>query len=154
MNQVINEKMELGTRDSCQCDECVAVCRVRPGWFLPEEVKSLANNLSISVQNLFKQNLAIDYYLKFGGHEKVFVLIPAVKEFASGDIFAPGNKGECSFLDNEEKCQIHDLGKPFECLRMIHFPRKEGNRGIAIKAWDTHDAQQMIKELVIGIYKG
>lgn len=51
----------IGTKDSCKCESCQAACRQKPGWFLPGEAERVAEYLGISLEDLFRTKLAVDW---------------------------------------------------------------------------------------------
>ena len=90
----------------CSCARCQAACRNKPAQIAP-----LAKRLGISVADLFKTYLAVDWWNADDeiGHD-VFVLSPAIVGESTGEMF-PGNPmGTCVFF--KDGCTIHDKGKP------------------------------------------
>ncbi len=121
----------------CSCASCVSGCRVKPGWFMPEEVGPLAANLGISVRELFATRLAVD---RAG---ETLALSPNVAGHAPGTELDAISLGTCVFL-KDGRCEIHALGKPHECAAATHFGG--ANHLEIAAAWVPH--QGRIRELM------
>ena len=122
---------------SCTCAHCVSACRIKPGWFMPDEIEPLAANMGLSVQELFDTRLCVD---RLG---ETLVLSPAVVGVEPGAEFPPISLGVCVFF-KDERCEIHTLGKPHECAKATHFGG--ANRLLVGEAWVPH--QDRIRELL------
>jgi len=100
----------------CSCRDCASACYKKPGWFLPQEIKPVADFLGITEQQFFHRYLSVDY---FGlPNEFLFVLSPATENSTPGEVFPLEPSGMCVFLKNG-KCGIHAV-KPFECRLYDH----------------------------------
>jgi hypothetical protein len=151
-DKMTKEKKLESTVDSCQCKECVDACKNVPGWFAPGEAENLADNMGISVQELFKKYLRVDFLEKDpskGIDEDVFVLSPGTTNSAAGEIAPYLPRGTCVFLHNN-KCQIHNLGKPIECHEKFHVHVEFGNkRHIEVGLmWNTKESKDKIRKLL------
>lgn len=125
-----------GTKESCQCDKCKAACLRKPGWFLPGEAEKVAKHLKISLEELFKTKLAIDWWKT---SPSIFVLSPAVISGTTGDEFPANPNGACIFF-KDGLCEIHPV-KPYECQIMNHdIPAGDDHKLIA-EAWKAHQSQ-------------
>jgi Fe-S-cluster containining protein len=135
-----------GTLESCTCDRCVAACRRKPGWFLPGEAEKAAALLGVSLEELFKTRLQVDFWL---ADPNVYLLSPAVVHGNPGGLFGYHSRGQCVFLTPDQRCEIH-AAKPFECRIMLHG--NPGNLGLkwrranVVDPWATH--QKQIEELL------
>ncbi len=101
----------------CNCSECVAACKKKPGWFHPDEIKPAADFLGLTEEEFFKQYLSVDYY----SHTAIvhlFVLSPATHLSTPGKEFPLEPNGRCVFL-KDDLCSIHAV-KPYECKRYDH----------------------------------
>src|ERR1700761_5886290 len=109
---------------NCECSKCQAACSFKPGWFKPGEVEKVAQHLNISVEELFKTKLMVDWYENHSvAARTVFLLSPAVVGGDVGSEF-PGNpQGRCVFLE-DGKCTIYPV-RPFECATYIHSEKHE-----------------------------
>ena len=118
----------------CSCDKCVAACKKKPGWFLPEEVKPAADSLGLTEKEFFDRYLAVDYFL---GEEEKSVISPATKTMNPGDVFPFNPIGECIFLE-DGKCKIHSE-KPYECKIYDHrnLVPKDTHKKVA-ESWIPH----------------
>lgn len=138
----------LTETDPCSCVACQSACTYKPGWFLPGEPEILAQGLGLTLQQLFDQFLAVDYVEPQEGEEHIFLLSPAVTKMEPGTVFPFDPRGECVFYV-DEKCSVHEHGKPAECRRMDHdTDRTIGQRQhMEIgRAWAEH--QEQIEELL------
>jgi hypothetical protein len=139
---------QTNTVDSCVCSTCRRACSHKPGWFEPGEVAALAEAMGLTVKQLFDKHLAVDWWVGDGDDDHVFVISPAIKGEESGSEFPGEPSGECVFF-NDQRCIVHDLGKPFECRKTWHGP-SDGPRlhKQARDAWDDPAHQQMIRDLL------
>lgn len=104
----------------CNCDECVSACRNDPGRLVPDDLKKIAEYLSIDIPVLERE-----YLVRIPMTHKgvtVCALAPA-KRKGKRFVAEPGSvapdyyadeKGRCVFLDERDLCGIHKV-KPFEC---------------------------------------
>lgn len=131
--------MEEGTKESCICDKCRSACQNKPGWFMPGEVEHVASHLEISLEDLFKSKLIVDWW---EDSPDIFLLSPGVINGRSG-VEAQGiSRGTCVFFKNE-RCEIHSV-KPFECKEGIHDRVRRISRIIhkqVADAWRPHQDQ-------------
>jgi Fe-S-cluster containining protein len=108
-------------KDSCDCNICKAACKIKPGWFKPDEAEKVAEYLGITMQKLFDEYLAVDWYRK--GGVDYFPLSPAAKKNPKGAMWPYDPRGECVFFENG-KCKIHPVA-PFECREYYHTDTPE-----------------------------
>lgn len=131
----------LGTKESCQCNKCKAACLRKPGWFLPGEIERVVEYLGISLEDLFKTKLAVDWWV---GFPNIFVLSPAIIGENAGEEFPTNPLGVCLFF-KDGLCKIHPV-KPFECQNMIHSEQSRNMHELVGKAWEPH--QNQIEDLL------
>lgn len=140
----------MGTcsKDSGTCSTCVGACVKKPGWFAPGQAERVANHLGISLVELFKTKLSIDWWEEDHRLDHtVFVLSPAVQGGSTGGEFDGDPHGRCIFLEGN-RCTIHAV-KPFECAEFWCGDTYDGNRHLdAAKAWDSDEVQAQIRELL------
>ena len=115
-SQQLNIDGVNGYRVSCDCNTCKDACKIKPGWFKPGEAEKVAEYLGISLQDLFNEYLAVDWYQNEA--DETFVLSPATNNCQTGGMFPFNPKGRCVFFENE-KCKIHSVA-PFECREYYH----------------------------------
>jgi Fe-S-cluster containining protein len=136
----------IGTPDSCTCATCQGFCTHKPGWFAPSEPERVAEYLGLSLAELFRTKLAVDWWER--GDDPIFVIAPAITTSPAGEEY-PGNpQGSCIFYEHG-LCAIHAV-KPTECREAFHVPHKEGSAlhmEIADQ-WDTEEQQQAIRTLL------
>lgn len=128
----------------CSCSNCQNACKRKPGWFKPGEVEKVATFLGISLQELFSDYLAIDYW----AGESIFILAPATKTLTGGlpgQMYTYFGKGECVFF-KDGKCSIHEV-KPFECKELLHDSMEISQQRHEDVAMFWKSDQSQIKEL-------
>lgn len=127
-------------REDCTCVTCSNACTYKPGWFLPGEAERVADHLGLSLDEVFRTKLAVDYG---EGDEPIFVLSPATVNNEPGEEFPYDPRGRCVFFGDDGHCQIHAV-KPHECRAYIHTQSKDDvdvrHKAIA-QAWTDHQAQ-------------
>ncbi len=98
-------------RSACSCERCQSACSNYPGEFRPGEAERVAKFLGLSMRQLFKRYLAVNWWV---GSPDVFMLTPASDTIKAGCEW-PGNpeRGKCVFLA-AGRCSIHPV-KPYSC---------------------------------------
>lgn len=114
--KALNKPDVNGSRISCDCSVCKGACQSKPGWFKPGEAEKVAEYLGITMQDLFDNYLAVDWYQN--KEDETFVLSPATNNCQTGEMFPFNPKGRCIFFEND-KCKIHPVA-PFECKQYYH----------------------------------
>ena len=115
------ERSELGyERTVCACIECINNCRHIPGYLIPADVGRIAHHLGFTslIEFAFKYLLAS----------------PGATVMQAGHIFqiptlVPRRKadGSCVFLDENNRCRIHEVS-PYGCAFFdSHQPNAEAN---------------------------
>lgn len=127
---------ELGTKQSCTCNKCKLACKYKPGWFMPGEAELVATYLNLTLQDLFKKKLIIDWWV--GDGDDIFLLSPGIVGNQTGVECSSDPRGKCIFFKNE-LCKIHPV-KPLECRNMIHDQKENIHRQVA-EAWLGHQEQ-------------
>ena len=135
----------------CFCSTCVDACKVRPGRFLPKEVKQVAKLLNISEKELFETKLAVDHDTVevSNKNKEVYILSPAIDTSEPGGMYPFYPIGRCIFLKND-RCEIHQA-KPFECREYIHSDSNDSiseRSDIVLRAWYNKENQLYIKKLL------
>lgn len=146
----MSEKIErAGTKESCRCSYCQKACEHKPGWFMPGEAEKVADFLGMSLQDLFKQKLMVDWYEGLlGPLNPGFVLSPAVVGEEPGVEFPAQPTGRCVFLTEDKRCSIHPV-KPFECRQAIHGdPEGESAHDHKLVALQWVDFTQQLTDLL------
>lgn len=133
----------------CACLECKDMCKRTPCWGTPSEVKKIIDaGLGSKLMLEYRENSCVKL-------KQVDFLTPAVRgrEGAQGPTFA---LGPCTFLDESDRCTLHDKGlKPLEGRVAIHvmekdddeiFPIKKGDslRDHLARMWQTPEAQAIV----------
>lgn len=96
-------------RTVCACDECRQCCKKGPGYLLPEDLPNFSiNELQASLRTK--------------------ILFSGMREFINVPTLVPRTKedGSCVFLDENERCMIHDRS-PWGCS---HFDTHQEEDGI------------------------
>ena len=102
---------EEKARASCTCEKCVDCCKRTPGWFAPGEAERAAELLGLDFETFRERYLITDH--QFTINEDIEVLAPS-GEASRADFRSSYLHGRCVFLDEHDRCQIHEA-KPFEC---------------------------------------
>lgn len=96
--------------NECDCEKCVAMCRRFPCRPLPEEVADMPDD----VQARLMVNAG-------SGLNDVPHMQPAVRGYEGEDgtynfdfFITIGNPGQCTFLDDAGRCELHGHCKPYE----------------------------------------
>ena len=140
----------------CSCYACVSACKITPGWFAPEQLKTSSAALGMTEQEFFNNYCMVDYWVGHmsedpaNNNNRVYIIAAALTGYAGK--LAPLHKiGICSCLRAaDSKCSIHAC-KPTECAESIHTDSIEvaSARHDRIKdAWNNPDAQDLIRALV------
>lgn len=134
--------LTLTPANACDCEECASACRFKPGWFKPGQAEVLALGMGLTLQQLFDQHLALDFLLDSSAAEAdVWVLSPAITSSPPGREFPFNPIGTCTFFKNG-LCQIHSLGKPFECAVADHGKTYPDQAHIDVGlSWRDHQDQ-------------
>jgi Fe-S-cluster containining protein len=127
------------TKESGTCAYCRDGCGIKPGWFLPGEAEKAAELMGMSLEDFFRDYLAVDWR---EDSPNIFLLSPALAGEATGTEF-PGNpRGTCVFY-KDERCQIH-AAKPVECRERWCGDRSHAtgmtHEDVAM-AWKDHQGQ-------------
>ncbi len=130
------------TQDNGTCDYCREGCTRKPGWFLPGEAEAAAAFMGVSLEEFFRQYLAVDWWQDT---PDISVLSPAIKGEETGTEFPGDPKGTCVFYEGG-RCRIHPV-KPAECRDMWCGDRGPSSmhQDVAM-AWADH--QQQVRDLL------
>lgn len=140
----MRDKMKFEESPACSCDECVARCGRRPGWFLPGEAEKAAKYLNLSMYEFFKKYLVIDYWT---GEKDIEILSPgSMAEHGTLASFGFAFSAFCIFLTKDKKCMIHPV-KPFECRIAHHSKGRSGSHEWVAMQWKGKDPWKMVRKL-------
>lgn len=116
------EREEFGfARTVCDCGECTINCHYIPGYLIPADLNRIAEHLVCSDSIEF----ALEYLLASPGAtvldrgqvRQIPTLVPARR-----------SDGACIFLDEQNRCRVHEVS-PFGCAFFdAHQSRDESNR--------------------------
>jgi hypothetical protein len=114
----------------------------------PGEAEKIATFLNISVEELFRDYLNVDWWER--GDDPIFVLSPGIGGEEPGTEFPFVAKGRCVFL-KDGLCSIHAV-KPFECGEAWcadgPVDRSESAHKKVADAWDAPEHQAQITTLL------
>ena len=130
------------TAGSGTCGVCRSGCDRKPGWFLPGEAEKTAAHLGITLPELFRDYLAVDWWV--AGQEPVFLLSPAVRGNEAGREFPGDPRGTCVFYEGG-RCRIHPA-KPHECASTWCGGGPPDVHRTTAMAWQDHQGQ--LRELL------
>lgn len=122
--------------ESGTCDRCRSACDRKPGWFLPGEAEKTAGYLGVSLDELFREYLAVDWW---AGAYPVFLLSPAVRGNKTGQEFPGDPTGSCVFFE-DGRCRIHPV-KPHECAVSWCGGCPPDTHYLTAEAWEGHQGQ-------------
>lgn len=108
-------------RTVCACGECALNCHFIPGYLIPADLERIAarldydNLIEFAINNLLASPGAT--VLDGGQVRQIPTLVPARRE-----------DGACLFLDEQNRCSIHEVS-PFGCAFFdVHQSREESDR--------------------------
>lgn len=131
----------------CHCDRCVAACKRKPGWFAPGEAEKAAEYLGMTLKEFFDKYLFVDYW---SAADNVYLLSPAILGAETGEVAPFSTRGQCVFLNKDDRCSIHPV-KPYEC-RYAMLCEEVKSTGISHEElaylWDTDESKNQIYELL------
>ena len=145
MESLEKQVAKTETKASCQCQDCQAACDHKPGWFAPGEAEQVAQFFNMSLSQLFKTYLAVDWWGK--GDSTIHLLSPAAVGNTPGQLFPHDPRGRCVFFQDDGQCMIHPV-KPMECRETFHHEQPELHHQVAV-LWDTPDLQRKMEELIM-----
>ena len=132
------------TRTKCACPDCVAQCKHHPGYLIPGDIEMIARNLGKTVHEISDRFAASPGAVvadrETGKQYRIPTIIPA-----------PDITGRCNFLDEHDRCSIHDFA-PFGCAFFDSHEPKE--RAMTKSLWalrlividDSYDAIRLTLE--------
>lgn len=112
---------------------------------MPGEAEGLAANMGVTLKELFETRLGVEWEttVEMG---RIFALSPAIVGMKAGGKFPEDRRfGTCVFLE-DGRCEIHTMGKPYDCAMATHAPA--GDMAPSIAAWIPY--QDQIRELLTG----
>lgn len=158
--------MKTPSTKGCTCSKCVAPCRTSPGWFTPQEAE-------LAILAGHSERLMRDWLEpseEHGNKERIYVLAPAsvgcegrdAPEILPNDpddleamigkvleLIGDGwEKGECTFLTEDNRCEIHKSGfKPKQCRECFGCKPDSGPDNFEmIRFWDNPEAQALVEK--------
>lgn len=140
---------KCGTKESCSCSDCQGACQNKPGWFLPGEAEKSADLLGVTLPELFRTRLGVDYWCSTGENQDIYLLSPAVRSMDPGTVFGGDPRGVCTFF-KDGRCEIH-AARPHECREYLHgdgYDVIQARQGATARAWKTEAARFQIEELL------
>ena len=115
-------------RTVCACKECASFCKTKPGSLIPSDIPRIARRLV--EMKLIEREEDVEQFLRAARDSTVYDrdLGRQVRIKKIGP--ARSRKGRCVFLDESDRCQIHEVS-PFGCAYFdAHMPRAESERGM------------------------
>lgn len=125
------------SRESCQCADCVGLCRRVPGFFKPGEAEHAAKLLGLAFPVFVRTMLDV-------------AEIPDTSATGLRPKMANGG-GRCVFLTPSNRCAIH-AAKPFECREAwcmdMHGSDREPAYLRCSREWYAPEHQAQIQALL------
>jgi Fe-S-cluster containining protein len=94
------------SRTKCACEQCVGCCKRQPGPLIPGDLERIAALRGESVEeakaNFWASPGALVKHLSTGKVQRIGTITPRYR------------KGRCVFLDEHDRCSIHEAA-PFGC---------------------------------------
>ena len=136
---------------SCHCDKCVGPCMTTPGWMLPSEAKK-------AIENGFANRLMRDWWepsSELGNDDRIYVLAPASLGNEGQDADEMPDSlwgalswchGRCTFLNRENKCELHNTEfKPNECRTASVCGKQNGTSRVELaRLWNSDEGRSVI----------
>lgn len=123
---------------TCACSKCVKMCEERPCWPTPDEAKAI---IDAGLGN----RLMSDWWADSTTGD-IHIISPAISGYeGKGAPFWP--TGRCTFLTQDNKCELHDIGlKPIEGrVADCKIEFTENVHELVAKTWDNNEAQQVVQ---------
>lgn len=118
----------------CTCDKCVGMCKYRPCWGTPAEIKKLID-MGLS------ERLMLDWWCaESPDSENILIIVPAIIG-SEGLMCTWWPAGTCTFL-KDNRCEIHD-NKPVEGCIASHDNKEDVHRDIAM-LWDSGEGEEVV----------
>ncbi len=149
----------------CSCEKCVYACKSIPGWMSPHDADAaISAGLSDRLMRVaFKPARFRDV--------GIYTLAPAIAGHEGRDapgvcapnawsaIFGafsgiPWIEGRCTFLNEQDRCAIHDSGfKPIQCRTSYACTKAESPDNFAVAAmWNTDYGAAVLKRWNDGLH--
>ena len=133
---MIYRKWTIPDSEPCSCNKCQDMCR-RPCWPLPEEIEGI-------ISAGFGDRLMVDYWC--GGFEpewmEVDIISPALQGSEGGrSPWWP--TGKCTFLDEDNLCELHGICKPYEG-RISRHDNTHDQHEIIARCWDSPEGRAAV----------
>lgn len=128
--------MTTGTKESCTCDKCRAMCN-RPCWGTPAEIRAL-------IDAGYGGRLMLDWWERDEHLEYTEVLSPACtgSEGRSAPFWPAGR---CALQMPNGLCSIHSM-KPTEGREACHDRNVSHLHLEMAKAWNTDEGRALVAE--------
>lgn len=131
----------------CECRTCRSYCCNRPGFFAPGEAEGAAELLGVSLEELFRSSLVVEFWQPQDGADHTYLLAPATVGRPAGGLAPLQPRGVCVFY-TEGRCAIHAT-KPLECRLADHRARDgmQEERAALVERWRTPEGRAQIEAL-------
>ena len=134
----------------CSCSDCVSLCEKNPGWMTPEEaLKAIASGHASRLMRDW-----LDPCSEVGNEERIYVLAPASlgcegADAPDFDLFSmlsgTAEKGRCTFLNNNELCDLHATDyKPRQCRESMGCADIGLDNYEMARMWDNREGRRTI----------
>jgi Fe-S-cluster containining protein len=128
-------------RTVCACAECTRCCKKQPGPLIPGDYERIQKHLGVSdaeMEKLFCASPGALVQDSFGVTRRIGSIVPQTRK-----------QGRCVFLDENDRCKIHEVA-PFGCAYFdTHMSRDTAHRRslYAVRLQETKQYQELRAKL-------
>jgi len=135
-------ELPLKKVDCGSCEKGVQMCKTYPCFVTFQEAKKL-------IDLGFQDKLMLDWW-ENDDLQIDFYLLSCANTGLEKTLATQSREGQCTFLTQDNKCQIHNICKPIEgqsaCCKKSNKSARSLHDSVA-RTWDNPEAQQLIKTL-------
>lgn len=120
---------QLFTRTTCGCQRCVACCQHKPGALTPHDLDALLAHQGVDAADEEAVLAWAEEHLQASDGSQILQLTPAGPRLLQLPTLVPRLWAHgCEFLDEDNRCDIHEVA-PYACSHFdTHMSDEEANR--------------------------
>ena len=126
----------------CSCQQCIQMCHYRPCFPTPKEAKAL-------IQQGLAARLMLDWFTSDSIEGVVCLITPIIQGFEFQGHPSKENYTTCTFLDQNDQCDLHDKGLKPLGGRLVDHSNRQNAEVIAssiAKLWQSVPSFNTIDE--------